>query len=247
MLFRSPRVFSPALCPYCTAVDHLKHLEQQQLSDPQGPLFPQESGRPSSKKGMVATIVKAAHLLGLATRAASGAELFGGHSLRVGGIQFLGRCGVEVARIQVLARHSTSATLRYLQDAHAHAMNNVAAEAGLHRTLESLKEELKLLQSRVPAPSVALEAPTAHDGDLAHSVWNPGVSSRLHFTKHEDPTRTLCGWRWIKCPRSVPNPPPTCAPVCARCRTSFTAAPFSTLDAGTHLSSTASSSSSTTG
>ena len=122
----APAVFRPALCLYCTVTGHLERLAQHRLASPTLPLLKESSGLPASKKGMVATIVTAAHELGLATQSASGAELFGGHSLRVGGIQFLGCCGVEVARIQVLARHSSNATMRYLQGVHAQAMHNVA-------------------------------------------------------------------------------------------------------------------------
>ena len=204
-------------------------------------LFSQSSGFPASKKGMKATIVTAAHELGLATQSASGAELFGGHSLRVGGVQFLGRCGVEAARIHVLARHSSNATMRYLQDVYAQGMHNLAAEAGYNRSLDSLRLEFKLLQARVKAPSAHPEPAPCHKGTSAHSVWNPGLSSRLHFTKPDDSSRTLCDWQWTTCLKSVPDPPPDCAPVCAKCRTSFTEAPFSTLDADASISSTSSS------
>ena len=241
----APAVFRPELCPYCTVTGHLEQLALHNLASPAWPLFPQASGLPASKKGMVATIVTAAHLLGLPTQSASGAQLFGGHSLRVGGIQFLGRCGVEVARIQVLARHSTNATVRYLQGVHAQAMHNLAAEAGYNRSLDSLRAELKLLQSRVRAPSAPPEPTPCHRDTRARSVWNPGPSSRLHFTKPDDSSRTLCGWLWPSCLKSVPDPPPDCAPVCAKCRTTFTAAPFTTIDAGASQSSTSSSSSST--
>ena len=95
-------------------------------------------------------------------------------------------------------------------------------------------EHRALLLSRLPVTKAR-----------ARSVWNPGPSSRLHFTKPDDSSRTLCGWLWPTCLKSVPDPPPDCAPVCAKCRTTFTAAPFTTIDAGASQSTTSSSSSST--
>ena len=80
----APAAFRPELCPYCTVSGHLEKLAQHSLASPTWPLLPQSPGLVASKKGMVATIVEAAHELGLATQSASGAEFFGGHSLRLG-------------------------------------------------------------------------------------------------------------------------------------------------------------------
>ena len=101
-------------CACSVRLPNTVRLAQYHLASPTSPLLPtkpQSSGFPASKKGMIATIVTPAQELGLATQSASGAELFGGHLLRVGGIQFLGRCGVEVARIQVLAEKDQSTLL----------------------------------------------------------------------------------------------------------------------------------------
>ena len=46
-----------------------------------------------------------------------GLRRFGGHSARVSGAQFLAAYGVEVAKIKILARHSTEQIMRYVQEA----------------------------------------------------------------------------------------------------------------------------------
>ena len=71
--------------------------------------------------------------------------------MRRGGVQYLGRSGVEVWRIQALARHSSSAILGYLEGAHISTLNTVAAEAATGRTLEAVRRELAALQAEVAA------------------------------------------------------------------------------------------------
>ncbi len=90
---------------------------------------------------MVNAIVHAAQLLGIDT-VSKGKPVFGGHSLRRGGAQYLARCGVDVWRIQALARHSGSAILIYLDGVQAESLGNVAAEASLGRDLGNVREEL---------------------------------------------------------------------------------------------------------
>ena len=47
--------------------------------------------------------------------------------------RFFAAAGVEVWRIQALARHSTSTILKYVEDAHVKSMGNIASEAALER------------------------------------------------------------------------------------------------------------------
>eukprot|EP00974_Lingulodinium_polyedra_P045077 4323512-Lingulodinium_polyedra.AAC.1 len=63
---------------------------------------------------MVATIRSGALALGLPLSGHNGAPAWGGHALWRGGVQYLGKSGVGVWRIQALARHSSSAILGYL-------------------------------------------------------------------------------------------------------------------------------------
>ena len=103
--------------------------------------------------------------------------------MRIGGVQYLGKSGVAVARFQALARHPSNANLRYLQGAHAQAMTNVTAEAGFSRSLASLQQELQALQTQVNANKPL--PPASLSPESTRSVWNPG--STPSFTTFAPP------------------------------------------------------------
>ena len=81
--------------------------------------------------------------------ATSGARLWGGHALRRGGAQYLARSGVEVWRIQALARHSTGVILTYIENAHIGTLTSIAQEAAAGRTIEVVRSELLAMQAEV--------------------------------------------------------------------------------------------------
>ena len=139
--------------------------------------------------------------------------------MRIGGVQYLGKSGVEVARIQALARHSSNAIHGYLQGTHAEAITNVAAEAGFSRSLASLQRELQSFQTQVNADKP--RPPASIPSKSTRSVWNLGVHSKLHYFRPTDLSLTLCGWRWQHCQTVVQDPPEYVAPVCATCRRSY--------------------------
>jgi hypothetical protein len=112
------------------------------------PLFPTKSGTFPTKSDMVRTIESAARQLHIDT-VSEGKPVWGGHSLRRGGAQYLARCGVDVWRIQALARHSGSAILLYLDGVHAESLGNIAAEASLGRDLTNVREELSALRAQL--------------------------------------------------------------------------------------------------
>lgn len=215
----APCVLPTSLCPYCAVKEQLDHLQCSGRAAPDAPFFPTQSGQPASKRGVVHTIAALMHHLGLPSHSASGAPLWGGHSMRIGGVQYLGKSGVEVSRIQALARHSSSAILGYLQGTHAAAITNVAAEAGFSRSLASLQQELQALQTQVNAGTTL--PTTSLSPEHTRSVWNPGLHSKLHYLRTTDISRTLCGWKWQHCHTVIRDPPEFVAPVCATCRRSY--------------------------
>ena len=212
----APPALDRALCPACAVRAHLADLRSLDLAHPDAPLFPTWGARPVTKAGVVHTIRAGMARLGCPLSSASGAPRWGGHSMRVGGAQFLGRSGVEVSRIQALARHSSNAILGYLQGVHVQTMHNIAAEAGLARSLTGLREEVAALQSVVSRAHP--DASSGASGSAVSTVWNPGTLSKIHVVRATDTSRTVCGWLWQSCPRAVPNPPTASAPTCARCR-----------------------------
>eukprot|EP00969_Alexandrium_andersonii_P055924 2464859-Alexandrium_andersonii.AAC.1 len=90
-------------------------------------------------------------MLSLPLTTASGASRWGGHALRRGGAQFFGAAGVDIWRIQALARHSSGAILGYLQDSHLATLSNVALEAVLQRDLAQLRADVTALRAQAKA------------------------------------------------------------------------------------------------
>lgn len=93
---------APAPCPCCTL--KAQWAWAQTGACPDAPLFPTVEGRHALKAQAVCTIRIAAIPLRLPLVAPSGANRFGGHSLRRGGVQFLGQAGVCVWHIQLTSQ-----------------------------------------------------------------------------------------------------------------------------------------------
>ena len=160
----APALAPAVLCPACTlaAQRAFRLTDGAALDDP---LFPDDSGQFVTKRAAVRTIEKAASAIGLPLAAPSGAPLWGGHALRRGGAQFLARAGVEVWRIQALARHSSDAILGYIENVHVQCLNNVAAEAYVGRSIDTLRHEANVLRAvaatcQAPEPSAPARAPS---------------------------------------------------------------------------------------
>ena len=213
---KSPHALGTDLCPACAVIRHLARLAALPFFSDHCPLFPTEAGEFPSKTAMVATIRLAAASLSLPSHSKAGAQEWGGHSLRRGGAQFLGRAGVEIWRIQALARHSSAAILLYLADAHVPATASIAAEAGYQRSLAVVQEQLQALQHRVNAASPLVH--TRKDTAGVTTVWSPRAHSRVHHVSPADPQLTLCKWKWVNCLQVITNPPAPTAPECTRCR-----------------------------
>ena len=96
---------------------------------------------------MVESFEYAARRIGLPVNSDNGAKAWGGHAARRGGAQFLARSGVEVWRIQALARHSSDAILLYIESTHVDSCSGIASEAVLQRSLDQLREEVSLLRA----------------------------------------------------------------------------------------------------
>ena len=145
----APDLVPRTMCPVCCMRDQISFATRLAKGNTQAPLFPDTAKGCPSKTSMVETIKAAAAKMGCDLFTASGAAAWGGHALRRGGAQYLAASGIDVWRIQALARHSSSAILTYLDGIHAKHLGNIAAEAELGRSLQGLREELRLLQAGV--------------------------------------------------------------------------------------------------
>lgn len=140
------------LCPWHSAERHLVRLSQHpaKKSGAFFPLFPGDDGEVVTKYKTNVHLRAALTTAGITTtmQDANGFshELFGGHSLRVSGAQFLAAAGVEMSLIQLLGRWSSSAVERYTQQAALSIVPQVPQQV-LNRAP---------MASRVVAPKVAL-------------------------------------------------------------------------------------------
>jgi hypothetical protein len=169
---------------------------------------------------MIGTIVHAARTLNIVVEI-DGKPVFGGHSLRRGGAQYLARSGVDIWRIQALARHSSSAILLYLDGIHAESLGNMAAEASLGRSLQSVREELEglraqlakhkldldsTLTSTLPISSSRFEVPLLAS-DVAPPEEDPGVPSTSQIACINAHPFVLSARRTGRCHRRDPSIP----------------------------------------
>ena len=90
-------------CAFHALLLHCKRLDERFADRPNLenlPLFPDPDGNTARKNDVVRLIEQAATRLGLTTHSPQGSRLFGGHSLRVSGAQWLARLGVPLPLMQ---------------------------------------------------------------------------------------------------------------------------------------------------
>ena len=183
-----------SLCPHCAVKEHLDLLRGFNRAAPDAPFFPTQSGQPASKGGGAYDCIShaSAHCPVTAPPGRLAGEAILCESVACN--TYLGKSGVEVARFQALARHSSNANLGYLQGAHAQAMTNVTTEAASPaRSLASLQKELQALQTQVNANKPL--PPASLSPESTRSVWNPGVHSELHYLRPTDLSCSRCRWK----------------------------------------------------
>ncbi len=209
----APSLIAQRECPACTLSSQAKWATKKYGID--APLFPDSDGHTCTKASIVSTIEEAARLLGLRVTAVSGAPLWGGHALRRGGAQHLARSGVEVWRIQALARHSSAAILKYVENAHIPTLNSLAAEAAAGRSIAALRDELRTLRAEAQHIRANAAAPR---GEYRFVVGN----TKLHIIADPEERRAVCGFTFRGDARLTNDP--NAALLCQRCGTTAASA-----------------------
>ncbi|CAK0866697.1 unnamed protein product [Prorocentrum cordatum] len=147
-------------CACCAIHRQLDFLDSRGWTDPSTPLFPTETGGTATKEAVVKTFEAIASKLGLPIVDQGGYRLWGGHSLRVTGAQWLASQGVSIAVIQLLARWNSDVVFRYVSEAplltladeyrRAHAAHLVHERfAAAQRTIGELGQQLGAMKDRV--------------------------------------------------------------------------------------------------
>jgi hypothetical protein len=154
----------------------------------------------------------------------TGIRLFGGHSPRVTGAQFLAASGLEVSKIRILARHSGDAILRYVAEAplltlrsdlgasvsrvslgtavtNRNAVACTAKVKKLEKALISLQREVQSQASDV----LALATGFART-DTRIYIQNTSTAI-VHMARALDEGFVSCGWRFSTARRTTSGPP----------------------------------------
>ena len=162
-----------------------------------------------------------------------------------GGAQYLARSGVEIWRIQALARHSSNAILGSIADSHICTLSTIASEAATGRALESLRGELRALQGEVDrvrhvswtqtavaalASSATPAAPITPGAPRQARLYVQAshANGRVHILHQRLPGITACGWVWSRTGAAIPLTAITGElPRCIRCFTRDSSPPTS--------------------
>ena len=151
---------------------------------------------------MVATIEALAVMCGESLLSPQGLRLYGSHSMRVSGAQTLAAMGVEVAKIKILARHSSDAIYRYVAEAPlttlradlgltapaASTPSTIASNRALKLKLDGVWARLRLQQDMIEALRTTVTSSRA-------LVFVQNLRTlAVHAMRAGDSVHTACGW-----------------------------------------------------
>lgn len=241
-----------ALCPACQLLDQQAFVLRRFGSRRDVPLWPTQAGAFPSKKAVVATIIEAAKVLGLRTTTPAGAESWGGHAFRRGGAQYLAKQGIDTWRIQALARHSSTAILKYLDEANLTSLRGLSTDAALGKSLDTVRAELAVLAAEartsraqvltarqadsaaaaavIVDPLVILPPDGPPAGTKEQFVVNTLPGGKAHVIHLSCGDMTYCRWQWKQSRHSLLAHSLDGFVPCVRCQTRRSAAQAQTAD-----------------
>ena len=152
-----------AACPYhaaCSQVDLLASRFPDRLDDPDLPLFPDDDGREVSAEVMVQVVEWLAQATGEALCTAGGTRRFGKHSWRSTGAVVLAALGLELWKIQLLARWASAQILHYARLAPLTGLTAQVRELQSSSSLGKMLEELRSSVGQLSSELASLEAST---------------------------------------------------------------------------------------
>ena len=225
-------------CPYHIMEAHLTALDLEFGEDLTLPLLPTALGGVVAKAAMVASFECVAVLLEIPLTTPEGRRYLGGHSARVSGARYWVRIGVEIYKVQLLARWKSSIVLRYVQEAPLQSITGDVVELQKGRLdvladLECIRKDVVALRqamcemdplTRAHATEhlAVLDAsdPTARpaEGSVEQYVLNTssGVYHRIAIfdATRKELCRTICGWKFYASPHSLVASAPSQAICC---------------------------------
>ena len=222
-----------------SSCEQLDDMFKERAVDEALPLFPTSTGATAEKEKVVKLIELVACSLGLPVVSEEGRRLFGGHSLRVSGAQWITRMNVPLPLIQMMARWASDVIARYVADV---PLSNISAiyrraccakdlEELVHESWESAaaaRRELANMKDMFHADEIgSVSAPQAGaqafplcppcvlkcKGGRMHVVANRAVSALPSFE-----WRSRCGWKFGLSDDSFS---PVSGPLSGRCSVCF--------------------------
>ena len=148
------------------------------------PLFPSALGCPVDKGPMVATIVHAARLLGVADLP-DGSLRVSGHSLRSTGAQGLISLGWRADAVRLQGRWESESVQRYTRDAALHAPSELAH---LLRLLSGM--------ARLPDPPPSTSEPEPDAPPASRWIQNTRSRPGIHHLISDTAGKARCGWKF---------------------------------------------------
>jgi len=200
------------------------------------------------KRAVVAHIEFIALRLGLDIEGPAGERLFGGHSLRVTGAQWMAGLGIPLATIQLIARWSSDVVTRYVGEAPLKDLTSTYRRAAAARDIEQiqstpafdpndLKSDVLKLTTQIldefKAEFVNARAPASAEPCLVTFCSLPfvvrpmanGRPAKLHKVSTRDTGakpprewRTACGWAFGRTEHCFSSSPNTASQCAACCR-----------------------------
>ncbi len=139
------------LCPVCFMARHVERLGEAFPGTPpdQLPLFPTIAGGVPQKRDVVKSLEVVLEGLGLPVLGTSGNRLYGGHSMRVTGAQYLAAKGLDPLLIQLLGRWGSEVVLRYIQEAPLSTVTAKFKEQSSRRSLSHVVSDVVSLRETI--------------------------------------------------------------------------------------------------
>ena len=210
-------------CAFHALARHCTYLDQKFSSTPHDalPLFPVRTGSTVEKAMVVKLIEAAASQLGLPLTSEDGRNIYGGHSLRVSGAQWLAQMAIPLPLIQLMARWASDVIAWYVAEVPLTTISSIYRRSGCNEDLqrliqrahqseenarteiekmsaafrESFIDELRTATACAPrqegAAGLSLPYVVRCGGGKTHAVGNRAVGV---LAVHE--WRTRCGWKF---------------------------------------------------
>ena len=155
--------------------------------DLEAPLFPNAAGEHCSKLGTTAMFKAVGVAAG--AKALDGQAELGGHSGRVSGARHLAGLGLELALIQLMARHASSTILDYVRDAPLLSITRTTKM----KTIAAAERDASVVQSwREAELNQQLAAMTSRLDDLQRECKHLAGVRLDHLAEHAEVVTTDC-------------------------------------------------------